>query len=407
MSPSQAGTIRPQHLLLANAVRILGGAERFIVDAALGLAERGYDITVQAYPQSPLAQLVEDSGLRLHAIPTRADAAPWTVAQLMPWLVSQNVDVVLTNYDKDLRTVGWAARMSPRSITVIHSRECDVPLKNLPHYRFFYNRVAHHILTNSESTRQRTIDSAHWLDPGRVSVLYKGVDIGRFAIAEGRDLREHWDLTPDEVALGFVGQLVPRKRVAELLKTLSHEAVRQRKWKLLIAGTGPEEASLRELVSVMGLNDRVRFLGFVEDIAPFMRAIDVLVLPSHVEGFGYVIAEAAAAGTPSVAYRSSSVPEIVSHGETGLLADPELPGSLTHALLPFIDDSQLRERMGMAAMDRARKYFGVETMLENLERTILKHFRQMHSSGEPPLSPDAYEAEGLEKHRLPEGDGSN
>jgi glycosyltransferase involved in cell wall biosynthesis len=376
---------RPRHILLADAVRIFAGAERFLLDAGLGLSERGYRVTIQAYPDCPLAEKAEEAGLDVHRVTTRADGAPWTVAPLLSWLVDNEVDVVLSNYDKDLRTVGWAARMARRPIAVLHSRECDVPLKNLPHYRFFYNRVAHHILTNSKATRNSTLENAPWLQPERISVLPKGVDLSSFAVADGRGLRSDWGIGAEETLLGFAGQLVPRKRCAELLESLAHDSLRKRSWRLAIAGQGPEEAALRESVRVLGLSERVVFCGYIEEIAPFMRAIDVFLLPSFVEGFGYVLAEAAAAGTPAFAYRSSSMPELISHGETGLLGDPELPGSLLHALLPLIDDSELRHRMGTKAMEHARKHFAMSLMLDRLEDRIVRCYQAMLSSNEAPL----------------------
>lgn len=378
-------SFRPRHLLLADAVRIFAGAERFLLDAGKGLADRGYRVTIQAYPDCPLAERAEEAGLDVHHVSTRADGAPWTVAPLLSWLVEQEVDVVLSNYDKDLRTVGWAARMARRPIAVIHSRECDVPLKNLPHYRFFYNRVAHHILTNSEATRRSTLASAPWLSSDRISVLPKGIDLGAFAVADGRALRESMGVGPDEVLLGFAGQLVPRKRCAELLENLAHESLRARPWRLAIAGQGPEDAALRESARVLGVGDRVIFCGYLETIAPFMRAIDVFILPSLVEGFGYVLAEAAAAGTPAVAYRSSSMPELISPGESGLLADPELPMSLIQALFPLLDDAQLRQDMGARAMEHARQHFDAELMLDRLEDRIVQCYHAMRRSNEPPL----------------------
>lgn len=378
---------RPAHILLANAVRLWAGAERFVLDAAVGLSDRGYRVTVQAYPESPLERRARAEGLEVHSVDTRADGAPWVVAPLIPWLQSREVDVVLSNYEKDLRTVAWAARLCRRSIAVLHSRECDVPLKNLPHYRFFYNQVAHHILTNSEATRKQTLGSAPWLDADRVSVLRKGIDLGSYAIADGRELRELWSVQSDEVLLGFAGQLVPRKRCRQLLEILSSDEMKKRRWRLVVAGEGPEEATLRELTKVLGLDDRVVFAGFVDDMPAFMRAIDLLVLPSLVEGFGYVLAEAAAAGTPSVAFRSSSVPELVSHGETGLLADPGIDHSIENALAPLIDDAQLRTRMGMAALDHARRNFDLHSMLDTLEDRFRRVYDGMIHRDEEPLDP--------------------
>jgi glycosyltransferase involved in cell wall biosynthesis len=358
-------TESPLHILLANSVRLFAGGERFLLDAAAGLAARGHRVTVQAYPGAPLAQRARAADLTVHEVATRADGAPWQVWPLQRWIEREQVDVVLTNYEKDLRTVGWAAHLGRRPVAVVHSRECDAPLKNLPHYRYFYTAVARHVIANSEATRHTLLGSVNWLDPAKVSVLYKGIDVETFDPAPV--------LGPprptEEVVFGFAGQLVPRKR-CDLLLTALAALPPDVVWRATIAGDGPQRASLEALARSLGVAAKVGFAGFVTDVATWMRGIDVMVLPSLVEGFGYVLAEAAACGKPAVAFGASSIPEIVQDGITGLLIPPDRPQDLLGALSRLAADVSLRTRLGEAARQRARHHFALAPMLDRLEHRL-------------------------------------
>ena len=155
-------------LLIADAVRVFAGAERFVLDAARVLGERGWRVTILAYPGRPLHRRALEAELDVHTVRTRANGAPWTVLPLMAWCARRRFDAVLSVYDKDLRTAAWAARMARPSTAILHSRECDAPIKDRPWIRAFHTRVADRVLVNSEATKRTTLDSAPWLAAERV-----------------------------------------------------------------------------------------------------------------------------------------------------------------------------------------------------------------------------------------------
>jgi glycosyltransferase involved in cell wall biosynthesis len=103
-----------------------------------------------------------------------------------------------------------------------------------------------------------------------------------------------------------------------------------------------------------------------------MAAIDIFVLPSLIEGFGYVLAEAGAAGKPSVAYRASSVPEVVIDGETALLAESGDDIEFGRHLKRLITDSGLRQKMGAAARQDVFRRHGLDAMVERMEARMFE-----------------------------------
>jgi glycosyltransferase involved in cell wall biosynthesis len=116
-----------------------------------------------------------------------------------------------------------------------------------------------------------------------------------------------------------------------------------------------------------GFADRVIMAGYRDDVPALMHALDVLVLPSIVEGFGYVLVEAMAAGKPVVATRASSIPEIVRDGETGLLVDTHAPEMLAGALIEMLDDPGRARAMGQRGREVMLETFTLEKMIDRTE----------------------------------------
>jgi len=344
-------------LLVADCVRDMGGGERFVLDLARHLPDRGWQVTVLAYPGAPLHRSCLAEGLRVHTARTRANGAPWTVIPLIAWMRRHPADLLLTEFDKDLRTAGLAARLGQPGIRIIHSRECDGPIKNRPWIRAFHTLVADRILVASAATRHSTLESAPWLDPGRVNVIGKGIDL--------EPLRSVGPVGTGPLRLGYLGQLVGRKRIDVLLRSLGIAGIDA---SLRIAGRGADEPALRALADGLGLGERVTFDGFVGDLPTWFEGIDALVLPSLAEGWGYVLAEAATAGRLVLAYDSSSVAEVTPAEAGAILVDPAVEGSLVTGLreLAALDATQRRVRG-----DQLRKHaclrLGLDRMLDELD----------------------------------------
>lgn len=127
----------------------------------------------------------------------------------------------------------------------------------------------------------------------------------------------------------------------------------------LLAGHGPLRAELEGAVRLRGLDGSVRLLGPRTDVGDLLAASDVLLLGSRSEGMPRVLIEAGMAGVPAAAYRVSGVPEVVAHGETGLLAAPGDADGLAGAVVALLTDEGFRGRAGAAARERYLARFDV------------------------------------------------
>lgn len=191
--------------------------------------------------------------------------------------------------------------------------------------------------------------------PDRIRTILNGVDVE----AVRREAEEHANDAGDAVAqVVCVGRLMPVKGIEYLIRAAVHVPDAR----FVIAGEGPLEPELRQLVDSLGLSERVRFAGYVSSAAAVLAAADVVAMPSLSEGLPLVAIEAGALGKPVVATRVGGIPEIVEDGVTGLLVPPEDPGALGTAIRRLLEDEGLRLRMGAAAAERVERHFDVHAM---------------------------------------------
>ena len=222
-------------------------------------------------------------------------------------------------------------------------------------------RQADRIIAISEAVKNWLVSSYKVL-PERVQVVYYGIEPERW-VSPGRNLRSEWGLVGKPI-VGTIGRLEPRKGHDILIRAMSSVVRQFPQITLLIAGHDPwgYKSVLERLVTQLGMERHVRFLGFQNDIPSFLHAIDVFAFASRSEGFGQVVIEAMAAGKPVVVSRIPPLTEIVIDGETGLYAEPENPESFAEKILWLLFHQEEAQNMGKQGQELVRRRFSAETM---------------------------------------------
>jgi glycosyltransferase involved in cell wall biosynthesis len=206
-------------------------------------------------------------------------------------------------------------------------------------------------------------------ESGKLLTIHNGVDVARFAVRKGVS-RAELGLREDLPVIGTVCRLVePKKGLAVLVKALArlNNRAETPPCQVLIVGEGPAERPIRALCDELGVTPWVAFTGLRRDVPRILPSLDVFVLPSRYEGFGIAIVEAMAAGLPVVASKVGGIPEIIIHGETGLLVPPDDPGSLADALRELTANPERAKAMGQRGRQRAQALFSVEAMVKRHE----------------------------------------
>jgi glycosyltransferase involved in cell wall biosynthesis len=137
---------------------------------------------------------------------------------------------------------------------------------------------------------------------------------------------------------------------------------------VVIVGDGPRRAFLERETRRLGIAERVRFVGALDDVRIALAVMDVFIFASRwPEGFGLTLVEAMAAGKPVVAMRMGAIPDIIQHGVSGWLVPPEDPAAIADAAARLLQDRTSAGQMGRQAQQRVRERFGLERMTTEIE----------------------------------------
>jgi len=191
--------------------------------------------------------------------------------------------------------------------------------------------------------------------------VYGVLDLEEFSPAPDKiPARKELGLPPDKNIALYAGYLTRRKGVYELLEAIYRVQKKCPDILLVMCGAGPEETALRRLIREKGIENIVRMAGEVEPerMKKWMQASDLFALASHTEGMPNVVTEAMACGLPVAATAVGGLPGAIGDCDGVILVPPENIEELEKAIVKVINDNQLRERMRIAARNRAEEQFG-------------------------------------------------
>lgn len=291
---------------------------------------------------------------------TSRRAYPRAAVRFATWLARQRIDIVQTHlFDPCVFGIA-AARLARVPVTVFtahHVHEWEVARLGSARAaaldRFTRIHLADHVVAPSKYIGRVLADS----DPGseaRFSVIPNGVDVENYAVA--RDLRASMRRElglQDRTVFGAIGRISPIKNYPALLRAFANVAVAEDSAMLLVVGQGPTH-ELSELTYALGIGDRVRFLGWHEDVRRVLSTFDVLVHPALAETFGRAVVEAMAARVPVLCTPVGIAPDLIEHGVSGML----FAGTDDVSLAAGIEEMLLRrgqwESMAGRGQERAR-----------------------------------------------------
>lgn len=354
-----------------NSTKAWGGGEKWHFDISTRLHAKFGNILVVAGKGSELGQRLAATVIphQLIAIGNLSFLNPVKIIRLYRLFREERPDVLIMNLPADLKAAGIAARLAGVK-RIIYRRGSAIAVRNSFLNRLLFRYLLDDIIANSAETARTLLHENRTLFPAeKIHIVYNGVDWKKFdALPQAPAYRS----AQVSIVLGNAGRLVPQKGQDVLIHLAKQLKSRGHSFEIVIAGEGKlKEALLRKSVEE-GVSEQLRFLGFVENMAQFLNSIDIFLLPSRWEGFGYVIAEAMYCAKPVIAFNVSSNPEIISDNESGfLIAQGDIAAFVKKTEL-LINDVLLRERMGENARRAAIERFSIENALTQIEKLLYK-----------------------------------
>ena len=347
-----------------------GGTEQAVLHILAGLDRRYWEPVLFHHAEPGIAPLVkgaEDLNVKLRQVPrfqgkqslvTVLPRFVWELRQERPAVFHAHLNGPLACKD------GLIAAALARVPAVVATAQLFV---NRRHHRFIYAQqrfvtalVDRYIAVSHEVAAR--LGETFRIPARKVNVVHNGVTVLSTNQPANAALRFALTGSTGRPMILTAARLAGQKGLCYLLEAaaLVPEAM------FVLAGEGPERANLEAQAAKLGLNQRVLFLGYRQDIADLLACCDLFVLPSLFEGLPLSILEAMAANKPVVASGVGGNSEAIVHGETGLLVPPADPAALALAIQTVLSNPDLARRLAAAGKARVHEHFSTEAIVKQV-----------------------------------------
>ncbi|HOK45405.1 MAG TPA: glycosyltransferase family 4 protein [Bryobacteraceae bacterium] len=341
------------------------GAENMLLTLAKAQRCLGWRAVVGVFensgrPGGEMAVHARRAGLEVESVPCNGRIDLSVVGRLRKLIHGLDISVLHTHgYKADLYGYAAARGFPVRLISTCHNWTNETRALRL--YASLDRWIlARFPLVAAVSPRVAGALRRAGVPANRLRLIANGIDVERFRLASG-DLRGELARGGGPV-IGMAGRLVPSKGFDDVIAVAPEVLSRAPGATFALLGDGPHRAALEMLASKTNVANTFVFLGRRDDSERFYASIDIFVLPSYNEGMPMTVLEAMAAGKPVIATRTGSIPNIVRHGETGLLYSPGDRKALAAALAELATDPGLARLMGTKGQEVAVREHSAEAM---------------------------------------------
>lgn len=356
---------------------VVGGAPRHVLHLAAGLDPERYDVEVLAGSPEPGETPIWDEaaalGLRVSRLPDLvrplAPRRDWAAYRQLCRTFESGYDIVHTHISK----AGLLGRLAARRVgvpAVVHTYHGVAEEVRARSWRGGLLRLAERRAAAAAdallAVSRDATDELLAAGIGRAAQFHlvgNGVDTGRFDPGQG----ESAPLPAGRPVIGTAARLGPEKGIDLLLQAAAILARQHPDLLVCILGDGPLRAELEAEAGRLGIEERVRFVGNVADVRPWLRRFDVVVSPSRSEGLPTLVLEALAMQRPVVATRVGGTPSLIRPDETGLLVPSEEPEALAAAIGRALADPVAAERWGQAGRILVEGEYSMAAVVRRVE----------------------------------------
>jgi glycosyltransferase involved in cell wall biosynthesis len=352
----------------------VGGAEKILYYTVTGLDSTKYSISLCSLKErGEIAKELEKCGVQIHCLRMVNKEG------VIGWLSSIITLFRLFSYLRKLRpTIVHSFLFRANILARIAGYLTGVPIiissirvmggeKEFFHFlERMTSFVVDRYVTVSESVKGYIIQKSK-IPVEKVSVIYNGVNIKNCDSLQVQNVKLSFSREAGNIILMTVGRLHKQKGHYYLIHAISKVKKEVLKIRLLIIGEGEEEKNLKNLVKSLDLTDQIIFTGLKYDVENILPIAELFILPSLWEGMPNAVLEAMATGKPVVATEVGGIPELVIHGETGLLVPPKDSDALASAIIDLLQDKLKAKKMGEVGRIRVEEHFNISKTVEKTE----------------------------------------
>ncbi|MDA8442470.1 MAG: glycosyltransferase family 4 protein [Peptococcaceae bacterium] len=357
------GKIRILQVIGGNEI---GGAEEHVLALCKGLDKAKFDILLICLCEGPLHHVAEQQNVPVRTVNMRSPFDLSVIPKLKSIMQTERIDVVHTHGSRANLTARLAARwLGLPIITTVHSSLSeDYTRKTAAALALILDRITTPLTFTAITISDYLQTEVKRRGAKQIVTIYNGIDSARFRkIAPSSDIYSELGIDSTTPLVAAVGRLHPVKGLNFFLQAAAIVSSRHPKVKFLLAGSGPMAEELHRLTQSLGLERKVIFTGYYQEIERIMSVLDILCLPSLAEGMGLVLLEAMYYAKPVIASAVGGIPELVTHEANGLLVAPGDSLQLAAAINRLLDDKTLATNLGVKGQQTFTR-FSLTNMLK-------------------------------------------
>ncbi len=353
-----------------------GGGERVFAQIINGLSPENYELCLVSNPGRELYQSLINKEVCCIPLDFSKRANPALIFKLTKIIKDKKIDIVHGQGARAEFYARIAARLAGGtkyvSTIAMPVEGYDVGLLRKSIY-FVLDRATDkyvdRFIVVSDVLRNALITKRH-IPSERVTKIYNGIEIDHYdpkTTTSRIRIRDGLGVNKDDILLGALGRMVWQKGFEFLIKCIQDVVKAHGEIKVIIVGEGLLKKDLENLCRQLKVEDKTIFAGFRSDIKEILSAVDIVVIPSLLEGFPMLTLEAMAMAKPIVATRIDGITEQITDGVEGILVPPREPIALADAINKVIENKEFARSLGLAARKKVEKEFTVEKMIDETE----------------------------------------
>lgn len=351
-----------------------GGGERVFAQIINGLSLDQYEIFFISSHNALFYSSIKHNKLHIHSIDFSKRFSPFLLFQLIKLIKDHRIDIIHGQGARAEFYARIAKRLSGNtkyvSTIAMPVEGFDVGSFRKTIYRFI------DIITESYVDRfivvsdalKKTLIKNRRIETNKIIIIYNGIELDYYQPEiERNDCRKQFGISIDAPLIGAIGRMVWQKGFGYLIAAIPMIIEIFPDIKFLFVGDGPLKKKIENLARRFKIERHVVFTGFRNDIPEILSVIDLLVVPSIIEGFPMITLEAMAMAKPIIASKIDGITEQITDGEHGILVPPKDSGALADAIIRVFSDKNNTKKMGTAARKRAEKDFSIKKMVFETE----------------------------------------
>lgn len=344
-----------------------GGGEQYVYDLAKEQSEHGHTIDFFSQRSDILKEKVSSVG-KLHVLGFKGIYDVLSAVRMARYLKKNKTDVIHIHRFKDMFTVIFAKMASGSKAKIVLTRHQVKKGKGNILYQWAYKRLHRIIFVSGLAMKEWKRTIRHIPEEKCTVILNSIPDLPKTDEKTAATLRQRYNIGADTPVIMFAGRIVPEKGVDILVESL--KILKNKEFRMIFVGTGSENylRETKKKTEVYGLNDKVIWASYCDDVRSLMAESDIGVCPSIArESFGLTAAEFMQAGKCVITSDNGAQPEFINDGITGMLVRSGDADELALKLNSILEDKQMREQIGT----EARHYFKKNLSYDRFYREIM------------------------------------